>query len=278
MSIRIRARVGGCHEGLLGAIDLYGGRGPGRGCCSLGPGGEPAADSYPSPHAGGPTGGDGWAVGASDGYGTGSVILHTSDAGATWVPQASNLSGELSNVDFVDAQNGWAISDEDFGYGATGAPLTVEHTTDGGATWVPQHVYDNADLSGVDFISDTTGWVSVLRRFVERASGVDPGDELPYDYLRFKCTLKPGEYRVVVRALDVAGNPQCLIGHGVLKVVRHGAPVFRGPGWPAGLATDYSDYAARLSHDPQARRLLRLRVSLPDGRRMLLTSLAGKLR
>ena len=191
------------------------------------------------------------------------------------MPQASNLSGELSNVDFVDAQDGWAISDEDFGY-LTGAPLTVEHTTDGGATWVPQHVYDNADLSGVDFISDTTGWVSVLRRFVERASGVDPGDELPYDYLRFKCTLKPGEYRVVVRALDVAGNPQCLIGHGVLKVVRHGAPVFRGPGWPAGLATDYSDYAARLSHDPQARRLLRLRVSLPDGRRMLLTSLAGK--
>ena len=509
---------------------------------------------------------DGWAVGASDGYGAGSVILHTSDAGATWVPQASNLSGELSNVDFVDAQNGWAISDEDFGYGATGAPLTVEHTTDGGATWVPQYVYDNADLSGVDFISDTTGWVSgyyqpsansdglsgiftttnsgltwvkeklptgapdmtglqflgagdgwavgtsyddndeplqgwvlhstdggktwarvpglagslastvhfsdtadgwigglngvyattdggatwrqvaggygiqaiaatdpghvwafgygflvsplqadddtaapvtlidqyspwhrrpatialsagdiggsgvasteystdggeswqtgtsvtvdaptdhandgdhvilyrstngagieeqtesiavgidtlgpacsvprravadsgatgtlyfdakdagssvaqatitvvdrrgrVLRRFVERASGVDPGDELPYDYLRFKCTLKPGEYRVVVRALDVAGNPQCLIGHGVLKVVRHGAPVFRGPGWPAGLATDYSDYAARLGHDPQARRLLRLRVSLPDGRRMLLRSLAGKL-
>ena len=511
-----------------------------------------------------PDASDGWVVGASDEY-EGSVILHTSDGGATWVPQASNLSGELSNVDFVDAQNGWAVSDDGLGYGGAGAPLTVEHTTDGGATWVPQYVYDNADLYGVDFISDTTGWVCgdyrpsqnsdglsgifattnsgltwvkeklpsgapdmtglqflgagdgwavgtsyddnynpqegwvlhstdggktwarvpgladslastvhfsdaadgwigglngvyattdggatwqrvaggygiqaiaatgpghvwafgygflvsplqasddtaapvtlvnhssawyrksatvdlsandiggsgvasteystdggeswqtgtsvaidapadhandgdhtilyrstngagieeqtesisvgvdtlgpacsvprrsvadagktgtlyfnandalssvaqvtvsvvdhrgrVLRRFVERASGGDYGGHLPYEYLRFKCALKPGSYRVVVRATDTAGNPQCLIGRGTFKVVRHGAPAFHDPGWPAGLATGFDEFAARLSHDPQARRVLRLRMSMPASWRVLLRPEWGK--
>ena len=55
--------------------------------------------------------------------------------------------------------SGWAISDDNFGSGVN-APLTVEHTTDGGATWVPQYVYDNANLFAVDFINDTTGWAS----------------------------------------------------------------------------------------------------------------------
>ena len=36
---------------------------------------------------------------------------------------------------------GWAISDDNpFPFGS-GAPLTLEHTTDGGATWIPQYVY-----------------------------------------------------------------------------------------------------------------------------------------
>ena len=189
------------------------------------------------------------------------------------MPQASNLSGELSNVDFVDAQNGEEQTESiAVGIDMLGPACSVPRraVADTGATGT---LYFDAKDAGSSVAQATVTVVDrrgrVLRRFVERASGVDPGDELPYDYLRFKCTLKPGEYRVVVRAFDEAGNPQCLIGHGVLKVVRHGAPVFRGPGWPAGLATDYSDYAARLSHDPQARRLLRLRVSMPDGRRML---------
>ena len=189
------------------------------------------------------------------------------------MPQASNLSGELSNVDFVDAQNGEEQTESiAVGIDMLGPACSVPRraVADTGATGT---LYFDAKDAGSSVAQATVTVVDrrgrVLRRFVERASGVDPGDELPYDYLRFKCTLKPGEYRVVVRAFDEAGNPQRLIGHGVLKVVRHGAPVFRGPGWPAGLATDYSDYAARLSHDPQARRLLRLRVSMPDGRRML---------
>ena len=106
-----------------------------------------------------PDASNGWVVGASDEYGDGSVILHTSDGGASWTPQNSNLSGELVGVDFVNDLSGWAISDDNYGSGVN-APLTVEHTTDGGATWVPQYVYDNANLFAVDFVNDTTGWAS----------------------------------------------------------------------------------------------------------------------
>jgi len=116
---------------------------------------------------------DGWLVGSSDLWGDGSVILHSSDAGATWTPQASNLSGELVGVDFVDASNGWAISDDNEGF-TVGAPLTVEHTTDGGATWLPEYVYDNATLYALDFIDPTTGWVAGEYQPSENSNGL-PG-------------------------------------------------------------------------------------------------------
>ena len=66
----------------------------------------------------------------------------------------------------------------------------------------------------------------------------------PYYYLRFKCTLKPGTYRVEVRATDWAGNPQVLIGRNRLRVVRRGAPAFHNPGWPAGLPNSSSGVSA----------------------------------
>ena len=104
---------------------------------------------------------DGWVVG-----GTGDdsgVILHTTDAGQSWAPQTSTLSGELVAVDFLsDATTGWAVSDEaDGGDGSvsSGAPLTMEHTTDGGATWIPQYVAAD-EVTAVDFVDATTGWAA----------------------------------------------------------------------------------------------------------------------
>jgi photosystem II stability/assembly factor-like uncharacterized protein len=99
---------------------------------------------------------DGWLVGSFNGDG---AILHTTDGGASWAPQQSELSGELVGVDFLDASTGWAISDEQDS-GDTGAPLSLEHTTDGGATWIPQYVYSNTDLNAIDFLDASTGWAS----------------------------------------------------------------------------------------------------------------------
>ena len=120
-----------------------------------------------------PDANDGWVVGTdADGNGS-SVILHTSDGGATWQPQQSNLSGELDGVDFIDASIGWAISSDNQGMGMT-APLTMEHTTDGGQTWVPQYVYDNASLNAVDFIDASTGWACGYYQPSENSNGL-PG-------------------------------------------------------------------------------------------------------
>ena len=106
-----------------------------------------------------PDAADGWAVGASDEDGDGSVILHTSDGGATWGPQQSNLGGGLDGVDFIDAHTGWAITTDNSGWN-TGANVTMEHTTDGGATWIPQFVAGNTALSAVSFVDATTGWAA----------------------------------------------------------------------------------------------------------------------
>ena len=76
----------------------------------------------------------------------------------------------------------------------------------------------------------------------------------PYYWLRFKCTLKPGTYRVEVRATDGAGNRQVTVGRGTLRVVRSGAPVFTAPFWPSGLGQSFS---TRLSHGLRPAWLLR---------------------
>jgi hypothetical protein len=56
------------------------------------------------------------------------TILHTSDGGQTWVPQASGTTNQLRAVSFSDSQTGTVV----------GELGTILRTTDGGATWVPQ--------------------------------------------------------------------------------------------------------------------------------------------
>jgi photosystem II stability/assembly factor-like uncharacterized protein len=101
---------------------------------------------------------DGWVVGASDDLGDGSVIFHTSDGGATWQPQQSNLGGGLWGIDAVDAQTAWAVSNDMTGWNE-GPNLSLEHTTDAGATWIPQFVPGNMGLLAIDFTSADDGWV-----------------------------------------------------------------------------------------------------------------------
>ena len=79
--------------------------------------------------------------------------------GGHWEPQLSNLSGGLSDVDFVDATNGWAVGDNPYGWGE-GANTCIERTMDGGQTWVPLFVASGAALSAVDFLDATTGWAA----------------------------------------------------------------------------------------------------------------------
>jgi photosystem II stability/assembly factor-like uncharacterized protein len=102
---------------------------------------------------------DGWVVGATQPLAQVGVILHTSDGGATWAPQASTLSGELSGVDFVDDTHGWAITDEPSDF-ESGAGASLERTSDAGQTWIAQFLRDTPVLTAVSFVNDDTGWVA----------------------------------------------------------------------------------------------------------------------
>jgi photosystem II stability/assembly factor-like uncharacterized protein len=113
----------------------------------------------------------GWVVGATAESDSHSLILGTSDGGDTWTKQTSVLSGELVGVDFVDAANGWSITDE-----ADHAGHALQHTNDAGVTWTLQPVHAGIlGLTDVDFIDSSTGWVTGQYESGEEVSGLVPG-------------------------------------------------------------------------------------------------------
>ena len=98
----------------------------------------------------------GWAVSRTwvdvpiDATGYWGTILATTDGGATWSTQVSEVKADFAGVAFPDATHGWAI---DF----DGA---IYATTSGGASW--SHAYlENIDYhpTAVAFLDATHGWV-----------------------------------------------------------------------------------------------------------------------
>ncbi len=100
---------------------------------------------------------NGWAVGGDSGGGgvvdlpATSVVLHTSDGGATWTTQRLAASRPLTAVTFSDALSGWAV-------GVDG----VVHTADGGHTWLSQAGTTGADLASIRFSDALHGWIGGL--------------------------------------------------------------------------------------------------------------------
>jgi fibro-slime domain-containing protein len=64
----------------------------------------------------------GWAVG------DGGLILHTRDAGKSWVLQISGVTSNLTAVCMIDDRKGWAVSNA----------ADLLYTSDGGTTWIPR--------------------------------------------------------------------------------------------------------------------------------------------
>jgi photosystem II stability/assembly factor-like uncharacterized protein len=126
--------------------------------------------------------GAGWAVG-------GSLILHTTDQGQTWVKQEDSTSAALNCILMRDNQTGWAVGTDgtilitedgatwnrlssptgndlnaiSFGDNSTGyicgASGTILKSTDGGHTWTTLSSGTTRNLTGVYFVSATQGWV-----------------------------------------------------------------------------------------------------------------------
>jgi photosystem II stability/assembly factor-like uncharacterized protein len=76
------------------------------------------------------------------------VILHTTDSGATWTGQSSNVNQALNWIQFRGVQNGWCV-------GSGGAALW---TTDGGTSWNQGNTGTTAPLWSCAFYDNLNGF------------------------------------------------------------------------------------------------------------------------
>ena len=99
----------------------------------------------------------GWTVGNHDGSSLAeeleSAIAHTTDGGATWMPQSSGVyEHPLRKIHFVDAQRGWIA----------GSDGIVLHTENGGKDWERQRTNTFYDLIDIQFLSPQEDGRSVI--------------------------------------------------------------------------------------------------------------------
>jgi photosystem II stability/assembly factor-like uncharacterized protein/subtilisin-like proprotein convertase family protein len=87
---------------------------------------------------------EGWAVGSNG------AIRHTLNGGQTWASQTSPITGMITAVFFINANEGWIVSRDNWG--------EIAHTTNGGNTWTLQTEYSPNPLNDIFFINPETGW------------------------------------------------------------------------------------------------------------------------
>jgi photosystem II stability/assembly factor-like uncharacterized protein len=89
------------------------------------------------------------------------VVLHTDDGGETWTDRLADIADDLPlgewgwKIQFLDDQVGF-VALESFTRAA------ILKTTDGGLSWTRIEVHDpqdNANLEGIGFLDEQTGWV-----------------------------------------------------------------------------------------------------------------------
>ena len=103
-----------------------------------------------------------WAVGTTydtSFHVTGTVILATSDGGATWKAQTSGTlaNTELHGVAFADAKHGWVVGSTLDSSGQNSGALVLA-TSDGGATWKAQTSHLADVLYAVACASASDAW------------------------------------------------------------------------------------------------------------------------
>lgn len=106
----------------------------------------------------------GWVVGGRGGQSRAQVkpvVMYTDDGGKSWRNQLEGMEDDFPNgewgwkIHFIDELVGF-VSLENFDEGA------ILKTVDGGGTWIRLPINDpqgNANLEGIGFINETTGWV-----------------------------------------------------------------------------------------------------------------------
>ena len=95
------------------------------------------------------------------------VVVSVAAPVSLWGQRADRLTAPdatLRDVDFVDAQYGWAVGDRG----------TIWHTEDGGRRWVLQHARADFTLHDVHFVDRQRGWAvgEMVQPFTWRSIGV----------------------------------------------------------------------------------------------------------
>jgi photosystem II stability/assembly factor-like uncharacterized protein len=132
---------------------------------------------------------NGWATGRAEGYFPSGpekrgAILHTSDGGLHWEEQGlelmDGLTPEFFDVQFFDAQHGWALETGHYDQASGHQMLFLAKTDDGGAnwSWVPTGVDGGLAVGfgivqgGLHFTDPTNGWaVGGLGHVVHTSDG-----------------------------------------------------------------------------------------------------------
>lgn len=112
-----------------------------------------------------------WVVGMAGGGFPRSLILASSDGGATWVEQHAGTRQPLYSVFFVDAAHGWV----------TPMDATLRATVDGGKTWQVQRASDlrREYVHQVAFTDPLRGWALAGVHIVQTNDGGRTWTEQP---------------------------------------------------------------------------------------------------
>jgi photosystem II stability/assembly factor-like uncharacterized protein len=131
-----------------------------------------------------------------------SVIMHSSDGGATWAPQKSPVASSVCDIDFIDEAQGWAVGRGGF----------IIHTANGGAAWQQQRSGVSRQLFALDAVDERSAWVvGEFGTILHTADGgttwqdQGSGEDIIYNDVFFLDALRGwvvGEYGTILHTVD----------------------------------------------------------------------------
>lgn len=104
----------------------------------------------------------GWAT-------TGSNVLHTTDAGATWMKHPLpplGAGGFIGKLLFIDEENGWISINQ---YTGTTQSGQLYKTGDGGATWALELSIPDRMITSFDMITEEKGYITTPNRIYKKS-------------------------------------------------------------------------------------------------------------